>query len=177
MMLSTNRLDLIPATLEHVSAELEDAQRLASMLNARIEPGWPPGEYDRGAQEFFRDRLKEGGEKVVGWYSWYAIRRAGPDQPSVLVGAAGYFGPPGEDGEVEIGLSVLPAWRGMGFATEIIGALTENAFNDIRVRTIIAHTAPSNVASRRALERCGFSLVHEDEMSGDICFEISRKQR
>lgn len=175
MMLSTNRLDLIPAALEHVSAELEDPQRLASILNARIEPGWPPGEYDRGAQEFFRERLKEGGAHAAGWYSWYAVRRADDAHPSVLVGAAGYFGPPNENGEVEIGLSVMPVWQGKGFATEIIKALIENAFNDSRVRTIIAHTTTSNVASCRALEKCAFRRVHEDETSGDICFEISRK--
>jgi len=59
--LSTNRLELIAATLDHICAELEAPERLPFLLDAEVEPGWPPGEYDRGAQEFFRDRLKEGG--------------------------------------------------------------------------------------------------------------------
>ena len=66
MRLSTNRLELVSATFDHVCAELESAQRLASLLKAHVKPGWPPGEYDRDAQRFFRDRLKEGGAAVIG---------------------------------------------------------------------------------------------------------------
>ncbi len=172
--LSTNHLDLVAATLDHVNAELESPRHLASLLNAVVESDWPPGEYDRNAQEFFRDRLKEGGAEVVGWYGWYALRREGRDEPSVLVGAGGYFGPPGETGEVEIGLSVMPAWQGLGFATEIVMALIENAFKDIRVNRIIARTTLENLASCRLLEKCGFRHVAKDETSGNILFEILR---
>ncbi len=174
MKLSTSRLDLVPATFDHVCAELAGPESLASLLRADVGPECPPGEYDRGAQEFFRDRLKEGGAKVVGWYGWYAIRRATADQPSVVVGSGGYFGPPGENGEVEIGLSVLPAWQGMGFAGEIVGALVENALSDARVRRIVARTTPLNAAALRLLEKCGFRRADEDETSGKIRFVISR---
>ncbi|MHB8055830.1 MAG: hypothetical protein ACYDH3_11350, partial [Candidatus Aminicenantales bacterium] len=59
---STARLDLIAATVDHLQAELESPDRLATMLGAEIGPGWPPGEYTRKAQEFFRDCLLEDGE-------------------------------------------------------------------------------------------------------------------
>ncbi|MEW6413126.1 MAG: GNAT family N-acetyltransferase [Candidatus Zixiibacteriota bacterium] len=174
--ISTNRLDLIAATLEHVLAELKSLQSLASLLRAEVADGWPPGEYDRSAQEFFRDRLKEGGHTVVGWYGWYAVRRGDTNRRSVLVGAAGYFGPPNEQGEVEIGLSVMPAWREQGFATEIVRALIENAFNDPRVNKIIAHTTPANVASCRLLEKCGFLYVGKDGPPGNILYELPRQR-
>ncbi len=106
--LSTPRLELIAATLEHICAEIGAPGCLSSLLHARVEPGWPPGEYDGDAMKFFRDRLQEGGEAVVGWYSWYAVQRATPDQPSILIGAGGYFGPPNDAGEVEIGFSIMP---------------------------------------------------------------------
>lgn len=172
--LSTQRLELIAATLEHICAELEAPERLASLLSAQVEPGWPPGEYDRDAQEFFRDRLKEGGSAAIGWYSWYAVRRATPAQPPVLVGAGGYFGPPGETGEVEIGFSVMPAWQGLGYATEIASALVERAFTDVRVNKVIAHTATGNLASRKVLEKCGFRYAGLDANSDDSLFEIRR---
>jgi RimJ/RimL family protein N-acetyltransferase len=174
MKLSTNRLELRAATLEHISAELEAPERLAFLLNARVEPGWPPGEYDRGAQEFFRDRLKEGGMAVIGWYGWYAIRRGSSDQPSVVVGACGYFGPPSERGEVEIGFSVMSTWRGLGYATEMARTLIDNAFADSRVRKVIAHTTDDNVASSRVLEKCGFVCVRTNEEFGNKRFEILR---
>jgi len=172
--LTTNRLELVAATLDHVCAELETAERLASLLRAHVEPGWPPGEYDRDAQVFFRDRLKEGGTSVIGWYCWYAIRHGSPYQCPVLVGAGGYFGPPSEDGVVEIGFSIMPAWRNLGYATELAKCLIQNAFTDTRVKKVIAHTIPMNLASCMVLEKCGFNYVCRDEESGNNLYAIMR---
>jgi len=173
-ILSTDNLELIAATPEHLTAELESPGSLASMLNALVEPGWPPGEYDRNAQEFFLERLKEGGPDAAGWYTWYAVMRGNQTGPSTLIGAGGYFGPPSSDGTVEIGFSVMPSWRGHGYATEIAGKLTEHAFTDIRVKKVIARTVPENMASRKVLEKCGFSFVCINEETGHNRFEILR---
>ena len=175
--LSTNRLDLVAATLDHIHAELEAPERLSSLLNALVEPGWLPGEYDRGAQEFFCDRMNEGGAAIIGWYVWYAILRKSPDVPAVLIGSGGYFGPPNDEGDVEIGFSVMPSRQGSGYATEIAEALIRNAFADLRVRKVIAHTTPSNLASCKVLEKCGFRRTREPEESGNILFEILRNTR
>jgi len=172
--LFTNRLDLVAATLDHIRAELEAPERLSSLLDALVEPSWPPGEYDRGAQEFFRDRMNEGGNAVIGWYVWYAIRREDPDGPAVLIGSGGYFGPPNEEGDVEIGFSVMPSREGKGYATEIAAALVENAFSDPRVRRVIAHTTPANAGSCNVLEKGGCRGGSEPDESGQILFEIKR---
>lgn len=172
LKLLTKRLELTAATMDHVCAELEAPESLAALLNARAEPGWPPGEYDRNAQEFFLNRLKEGGMSVVGWYCWYAVLHESAGRPSVLVGAGGYFGPPDEKGEVEIGFSIMPAWQGAGYATETARALIENAFNDVRVKKVVAHAAPENPASCRVLEKCGFRRLSLNEESGNHRFEI-----
>lgn len=55
----TNRLELTAAALQHIRTEMESPENPESLPGSRAEPGWPPGEYDRGAQEFFRHRLKE----------------------------------------------------------------------------------------------------------------------
>lgn len=162
------------ATLDHVSAELESTELLASMLDAKVEPDWPPGEYDRQAQEFFRDRLQECGEAVVGWYGWYAILRDGPEQNLVLVGAGGFFGPPDDNGDVEIGFSILPACEGHGYATELVLALVVHAFTDPRVRRVIAHTTARNLASQKVLQKSGFRHVGNGEEPGSIRFEVLR---
>lgn len=174
LKLSTNRLELIASTLEYVCAEIESPERLAYLLNVQAAPGWPPGEYDRAAQEFFRDRMQEGNESVIGWYVWYAILRKSLYYPSLLVGAGGYFGPPLENGEVEIGFSVISSRQGMGYATEIASALVKNAFSDSRVKKIIANTIPLNLASCKVLKKCGFNFICRDEESGNNRFEIIR---
>jgi RimJ/RimL family protein N-acetyltransferase len=173
--LSTNRLELIAITLDHVCAELESPECLAALLNVLVEPERRPGEYDRDAQEFFRDPPGEGGTSVVGgWYGWYTVRRAHFCSPPVYIGAGGYFGPPGASGVVEIGFSIKPAWQSHGYATELAGMLIDNAFKDIRVEKIIAHASPMNIASRRVLEKSGFDYVCENEESGDDLYTISR---
>ena len=170
-ILHTNHLELIAATSEHIKAELESPECLASLLNTQVEQGWPPGEYDRNAQEFFFDILCRNNTSAVGWYIWYAISKPIHNKPSLLIGAGGYFGPPKEDGIVEIGFSIMTFHRNMGYATEIAEALVENAFNNKNVHKVIAHTTNNNTASCKVLEKSGFHYVSEDYESGIVLFE------
>jgi len=162
-------LRLIACTLTHVEAELEAPETLAALLGVGpISHNWPPGDYDREAQCFFRDRLREGGKAAVGWYGWYGvvpeqpvegIRTApeGSGQP-VLVGACGYFGPPDETGGVALGYSVLPEWTGQGLATGMAALLVEHAFSFPVVTQITAETTRQNIASQKVLRKVGFLL-------------------
>ena len=177
LRLSTRRLDVIATTFEHVCSELEGPGRLASVLSVDVDPAWPPGEYDREAQEFFRDRLCEGGPSVVGWYTWYAVRRGTAHSSTLLVGAAGFLGPPNEKGEVEIGFSIVPASQGRGYATELVKGLLDWALADACVRKVLAHTTPQNVASRRVLEKSGFQCVGREADSEGLCFELTPRSR
>ncbi|MBN2092458.1 GNAT family N-acetyltransferase [candidate division KSB1 bacterium] len=174
---ATHRLDLIAATPEHVLAELESPAALGNLLHADVSADWPPGEYDRGAQEFFRDRLQEGGEEVIGWYGWYAIRRTTIEEPAVVVAAGGYFGPPDENGDVEIGYSVVPSFRKQGYATEIVAALVHIAFADLRVHCVIARTGVQNQASIKVLQNAGFRQSGSPDDEGNIRFELLRKEQ
>jgi len=171
LVISTERLDLVAATLAHVEAELAAPERLADLLAAQVPPSWPPGEYDRNAMEFFRGRLREGGPAVDGWYGWYAIRRAAPGTPAALVGAGGFLGPPSDEGVVELGYSVAPEHRGRGYATEMARALVRRALETAGVRRLVAHTTRRNPASVAVLERCGFRAAAEDAETGNVRFE------
>jgi len=81
----------------------------------------------------------------------------------MAVGDAGFFGPPGAEGEVEIGYAVVPAARGMGFAREAVEVLMEWAQSQPGVRAIAARVERGNVASVRLLERLGFAREGERE--------------
>ncbi len=170
----TDRLELTAATYHHINAEIESPELLACLLEAQVEPGWPPGEYDLGAQEFFRDRLQAGGESAVGWYTWYAVRHEERGRPPLLIGAGGFLGPPGEQQEVEVGFSIVPSQQRRGYATEMTKALIAYAFADQRTQKVIAHTTPQNVPSHEVLARCGFRHVCGDAASGHDLFEILR---
>jgi len=66
----------------------------------------------------------------------------------------------------------LPAGRGRGGATELVGVLLTCAFGDPRVRRILAHTTAQNAASCRALEKSGFHPAGRTEESQTIRFEL-----
>jgi RimJ/RimL family protein N-acetyltransferase len=121
--------------------------------------------------EFFRARFEEGGKEIEGWYGWYAVRKADAQDQRALVGAGGYFGPPDSEGVVEIGYSVLPEWRRMGYASEIVQALLERAFCYAQVTKVIAHTTESNPASIGVLLRCGFLAAGAGQEAETLRFE------
>lgn len=168
----TRRLDLVPATLALVDADLQSPEALARLLEAAVPASWPPGEYDRSAMEFFRARLSENPE-AAGWYGWYAVHRPVEPPGAVLIGSGGYFGPPGTDGVVEIGYSIVPESRALGFATELVRALVSRAFSVPEVVRVIAHTTPTNLGSVTVLERCGFSLVGPGSEPGTVQYGIT----
>jgi [ribosomal protein S5]-alanine N-acetyltransferase len=63
--------------------------------------------------------------------------------------------------EVEVGWSVVPERWGEGLATELALASTDVAFGPLDLKQIVAFTMPDNVASRRVMEKSGFSYDRE----------------
>jgi RimJ/RimL family protein N-acetyltransferase len=168
---STDRLDLIATNLEHINIELNTPHLLAQVLNVEINDEWPTGEYDKDALEYFRDQLEKYGEGFVGWLGWYAIKRATDNYSAILIAGGGYFGPPSETGEVEIGYSVIPSYQRQGYATEIVNALVDIAVKDSRVKRIIARTEDGNIVSRSVLEKAGFKSVVGLDSENKILFD------
>jgi [ribosomal protein S5]-alanine N-acetyltransferase len=169
----TPRLELIAATLDLLEAELAGPAALGAMLGVPVPSGWPPGEYDRDALDFFLSRIFTYGPSVVGWYNWYAIEIGADGRRESLVAGAGYMGPPLED-LVEIGYSVVPQARGRGFATEIVQGLVTHALGVEGVQTVIAHTLATNATSQGVLKRAGFVAAGPGTQPGVLRFERSR---
>jgi RimJ/RimL family protein N-acetyltransferase len=172
-MLRTRRLDLIPATLEHIEAELQGSGAIGRLLEVEVPEGWPPGEYDRDALAFFRARLLAAGPAEQDWYTWYGIARDAQGRRERLVAGAGYFGPP-TGGVVEVGYSVVPCARHQGYASEMVLALVDRAFGDASAQAVIAHTTDENRASVGVLQRCGFQRIGPGAEPGTVLF---RKER
>jgi RimJ/RimL family protein N-acetyltransferase len=66
--------------------------------------------------------------------------------------------------EVEVGWAIVPERWGQGLATEMAHAAVDAAFHELRLPEIVAFTLPDNIASRRVMEKTGFSyerrIVH-----------------
>lgn len=89
---------------------------------------------------------------------WY-VRAAVTVPGSVVVGHAGFHGPPDEAGMVEIGYTVNPDLRGRGYGRAIIAALIAEASADPTVRIIRASISPTNAASLALVARARFRRV------------------
>jgi RimJ/RimL family protein N-acetyltransferase len=85
-------------------------------------------------------------------FGYYQLRRR---SDGLAVGGVGFKGPP-DAGVVEVGYGLAPSARGQGCAAEALQALLHIAA-DLGVATIRADTEPDNAASRRTLERVGFT--------------------
>jgi RimJ/RimL family protein N-acetyltransferase len=92
------------------------------------------------------------------------------------VGAAGFHAPPDENGTVEIGYRVDPAFRRRGYARAAFEALLRRAIEDESVRTVRVSISPDNLASYALASQYGFAKVGEqwDEEDGlEYVYEVS----
>ncbi|MGE5177322.1 MAG: GNAT family N-acetyltransferase [Hyphomicrobiales bacterium] len=175
--IETKRMILAAATEELAEAELFDRARFARLLGAHVSPGWPPPLNDEASMAFLHKML-EGRPDVVGWANWYwLLRTDSGDGVPVAIGNGGFMGPPDEHGRVEIGYSVLETYQRRGLATEGVAALIAWAFEDPRVRGIVAQTRIDGRASQRVLEKTAFASAGAGREPGTLRFELPRPAR
>ena len=170
-MIRSERLELVPVTVDLLSAALEGPSALEIALHTRVPPTWPPEFLDRPALEFTRDRLIEtpgDGE----WWMYFVVLPAADER--ILIGSAGYKGPPTEDGTVEVGYGIVTDHRRHGYASEATRGLVARAFRLPEVRRVIAETLPELTPSIGVLRKCGFGLIGEGSEPGVIRFELTR---
>ncbi len=125
----------------YAASEKEMNQIIASERDEALREAY--GEMLRGSLEHPDD---------WGWYSmWLIVRKDGAN-----IGSLSFKGPP-EEGIAEIGYGIAEEYRGFGYATEALETLLEWAFEQPGLTCVAAETEPGNLASRRVLEKCGFT--------------------
>jgi ribosomal-protein-alanine N-acetyltransferase len=173
-MIVTDRLELVPATAELTQAALDGQRALAATLGASVPATWPPEFLDPPALEFTLKRLREGPEQA-GWWLHFVVLPRG-DTGRLLIGSAGYKGPPSPDGTVEIGYGIVGDQQRRGYASEAARGLLGHAFAYPAVQKVIAETLPELTASIGVLAKCGFHLIGESSEPGVIRFELTRAE-
>jgi RimJ/RimL family protein N-acetyltransferase len=97
---------------------------------------------------------------------WYAPRWFLDCTGLVMVGSGGCKNHLHDPAGVEIGYGVAARLQGRGHATRGVRALVQDFFAQPEVQVIFATVLPSNHASRRVLEKCGFrphGRVHDPD--------------
>ncbi len=168
-MLFTARMRLIPATAELARADLEDSRRLSTLLGATVPRSWPP-EMVSQARPWFARELASNPTRS-GWYAWYGVIEGQGASRSVLAVSAGFVGAP-RVGTVELGYSVVPEYRRLGYASEMVRAIIKWAFEAPDLRRIVAEVHKDNDASIRLLLRMGFTDIGPSQAAKHIRFEL-----
>ncbi len=172
-VLRTARLRIHAADAELAALDARyDHVGLGQRLGAAVPDAWPP-ELTHDVLDFFAHTLEQHPENV-GWWAWYLVRDDGEFEDPLLIGGAGFKGPPTDDGVVEVGYSILPAYQGRGYATEAVRALIAWSLAVPRTLAVVAETFPEHVASRRVLEKVGMREAGAGEEPGAIRFQLSR---
>lgn len=116
------------------------AATLTATLTAA--PGWPHDDTPAG--------LSFAGS---GAWTWLVL-----DDDDRIAGECGVKALPDKAGVVEIGYGLAGPSRGRGLGTRAVRALLDELATRPGVRTVVAEVAVTNVASRRLLERLGFTV-------------------
>jgi [ribosomal protein S5]-alanine N-acetyltransferase len=148
---------LVPATVEHLLALQSDPSEFARLIGSAVPEGWP--EFPESI-DFTMARLREHPDQAEWWMHFFLL----PD--ATLIGSGGYVGPP-QDGVVELGYEVAPAYRGRGLGVAAASAMLDKAVATGAVTTVIAHTLAHDNPSTGVLRRLGFvragELVNPEE--------------
>jgi len=170
--LITVRLQLIPASVELLRAQMVCGEPFFHMLGVSPVDDWPPVD-TADALPFFLEQLEKDPE-MEGWLAWYWVLPGKGREESMLIGNGGFKGPPDSDGGVEIGYYVRPTHRRHGYATEAVRCLVEHALSCTGVKIVVAETQGDNVASVRLLEKIVFVCAGKGSEPGLLRFELAR---
>ncbi len=173
----TPRLRLVAIDAELARLQVEDRPAFFAAVGAEIEAAWPPVQDD---EPKLTEKLKllEANPEEAGWRGWVFLMGWTPGGLDRAVGTGGFFGPPDDTGEIEIGYAMCASFREQGLATEAVGGMLDWAFRDDRVKSVRALTEAHLYASRRVLEKSGFTET-ETISNGEetIRYDLAREDR
>jgi RimJ/RimL family protein N-acetyltransferase len=156
--LYTERLRIIPLSLEHFRLLLDGMEKMETALNLNLS-GERLDENTRKAMEGLYKQALENRDSYLWYTNWQIILRDG----NYAIGSACFKTAPGITGEVEIGYGLYEKFRGKGYMSEAAKAITSWALEQDGVSSIIAETEKDNFPSHRVLQSCGFRRYKETE--------------
>ena len=114
--------------------------------------GWNPYATLEMAQETVRRFIADYEDEHT--YSWVM------DVDGVVVGTIGAYDY--QDGQIEVGYSVVKGWQRRGFATEALQKVLTYLTDNEDIPCVTAWCAADNTASCRVLEKAGMKLVRTE---------------
>ncbi|GLC29988.1 GNAT family N-acetyltransferase [Clostridium omnivorum] len=153
----TERLILIPVTLEITKSLLEHSTKEIEKLGIKTDEKWPTD----GTMDILPiiNKTLDKYKVPSGFEFWMIVNK----DNMLVIGDIGFHGKPNEKGEVEIGYGLSENARRMGFGFEALKAIMSWLNYQDNVKTIKADCLISNIASARILEKVGMKEISRDQ--------------
>ena len=135
----------------------EDAEALyQNHLDEEVKTWFPNECYAdlaeaEGAIRFYTERVQQ---KRLPYVLAVELKETG-----ALIGDTGVSS---EAKGLEIGYVIGKTYRGNGYATELVDAMTQFVFSALGASAISGRVIKGNIASARILEKCGYRFVKEE---------------
>jgi [ribosomal protein S5]-alanine N-acetyltransferase len=159
--IETDRLRMITFTADMMKASLNG--ELEKAADYKVTPGYPMDAY----KEFFPfkiERFSQNPEENK--YEGVIIHK----DEQMIIGDMGFKGGPDEEGSMDVGYSMMEAYQGKGYTTEMAKAAVVWGLQQPGVKRITASCSETNLASVGVLEKVGFNRERTED--GEIYWSI-----
>ena len=106
----------------------------------------------------------------------YLLRVAVLKQGMEIIGSAGFHNLPDENGMIEIGFGVDPAFQNKGYGKQLLHGMWNWVVKEPKVKTLRYTVSPTNLISKQIIQKLEFDLVGEqiDDVDGvEEIYELS----
>jgi len=169
MKLDTERLEIIPLTLSQLLKYLKSDNSLESELGLEANPRFVPSELVEAITQTILPTVADEDNNYLFSTIWTIVLK----EKNVMVGDLCFKGEPNGLGEIEIGYGIYESFQGNGYMTEAIKTISEWAFTQEGVDSIIAETDNDNIPSHRVLEKNGFQ--QDKSIEGMLWWRLNKK--
>ena len=160
--------DFLPLETERLVLRRSRPEDAGAISSYRSDPavnryqGWERTDAEGIRTEIETMAARHPGEPG-GWVQLSVLER----ESGTLVGDVGFTGAEGEPGVMKLGYTMSPAYQGLGYATEAIGALAAYAFDRLGAEIVRAYASAENIPSIRVAEKVGMQLMERFEHHDD----------
>jgi ribosomal-protein-alanine N-acetyltransferase len=157
-LLQTQRLDLLPATIDFLKLLIAQEYHLAGkLLGVTVPEGWPYEEAPRAGLPIHLEAMQEDSSELL-WRIRLVVLRA----TRTVIGSINLKGPPEKKGGiVEIGWGVSLEYRRQGIAMQAAQAVVDWVLSQSEVRRVIATIPDDNLPSKKLAKRLGMQCTQE----------------
>lgn len=155
--INTDRLILIPVTLEITQSLLAGSTKELEKLELHTGDSWPTDDTMDILPYINASLEKE--KEPSGFEFWMIVRKV----DRYIIGDIGFYGKPNEHGEVTIGFGLVEQARRNGYGSETLRAMVDWLNSQESVKVIKADCLIGNVPSAKILARVGMNEIGRDK--------------